>query len=60
MKYSIDYIVRIYRFEPDDPENLVGTAEIVGDNKIESFKNFDELRQILISNKIISGKGRFE
>jgi hypothetical protein len=56
MKLSIDYIIRIYRREPDRPEILVGTAEKVGGKRKVSFSNYDELWQIFSTGKKASGK----
>lgn len=43
------YIVRIYRFQKDNPRSLVGTVESVEANKREksAFSNVDELWEIL-------------
>ncbi len=42
-----DYIVRIYRFEKDEPRALVGLVEIVGKKGRLGFTNMDELWEIL-------------
>ncbi len=44
---SLDYIVRIYRFEKDKPKSIVGTVEEVGIEGKSAFTNLDELWKIL-------------
>jgi len=44
---SLDYIVRIYRFEKDKSMSIVGTVEEVGIEGKSAFTNFDELWKIL-------------
>jgi len=43
------YIVRIYRFEKDNPKSLVGVVEEVGVKGKKAFTNYDELWDILNS-----------
>lgn len=54
--FSIDYIVRIYRFEKKNPRYLVGVVEEIGVKGKKTFTNYDELWNILISSKRISQK----
>jgi hypothetical protein len=44
---SLDYIVRIYRFERDRPQSIVGVVEEVGIEGKRAFTNLDELWGIL-------------
>ena len=41
------YIVRIYRFEDENPFNLVGVVEEVGVEGRKGFTNYEELWSIL-------------
>ena len=41
------YIVRMYRRDADNPENLVGLVETVGEEAKRPFHNFGELMAIL-------------
>ena len=45
----VDYIVRIYRYQKDNPRKLVGTVEEVGAEGKKAFISFDELWKILNS-----------
>jgi hypothetical protein len=45
-----DFIIRIYRFEKDNPRNLVGLVEIVGQKGRMGFTTMDELWEILNSS----------
>ena len=48
MKTCLDnYIVRIYRLEPDKPRALVGVVEEVGAKGKKAFTNLDELWEII-------------
>lgn len=50
--FSIDnYIVRIYRYDRDNPRRLVGVVEQVGFEGKKAFHNLDELWTILSSAK---------
>ncbi len=42
-----NYIVRIYRFEKNNPRNLVGVVEEAGFEERKAFTNLDELWNIL-------------
>jgi hypothetical protein len=42
-----DYIVRIYRRDPQDSRMVVGTVEQVGEKVKMGFKDFEELRLIM-------------
>jgi hypothetical protein len=44
---SLDYIVRIYRFEKGKSISIVGTVEEVGIEGKSAFTNLDELWKIL-------------
>jgi len=44
-----NYIVRIYRRNHDKPVEISGIVEFVEAEKKQSFKNMDELSQILCS-----------
>jgi hypothetical protein len=44
------FIIRLYRFEKDNPRNLVGLVEIVGKKGRMAFTNMDELWDILNSS----------
>ena len=52
-----DFIVRIYRFEKDNPKSLVGLVEKVGRSGRKGFTNLDELWEIL--NLSMAGKAHF-
>ena len=41
------YIVRIYRFEDENPFHLTGVVEEVGKEGKKSFTNYEELWRIL-------------
>jgi hypothetical protein len=49
--FSIDYIVRIYRFDKKNPRRLVGVVEEVGGKGKKAFTNYDELWDIIISSR---------
>jgi len=52
----VDYIVRIYRYEKNNPRRLVGTVEEVGVDEKKAFLNLDELWKILNrSDPTVSG-----
>jgi hypothetical protein len=44
------FIIRLYRFEKDNPRALVGIVEIVGKKGRMAFTNMDELWDILNSS----------
>jgi len=44
---SMDYIVRIYRCEKDNPRELVGVVEEVGAEGKKAFNSLEELWGIL-------------
>ncbi|KAF0219540.1 MAG: hypothetical protein FD174_2000 [Geobacteraceae bacterium] len=46
-----DYIVRIYRYEKNNPKRLVGLVEVVGIEEKRGFTNFEELWGILNSQQ---------
>ena len=54
--FSVDYIVRIYRFDKKNPRHLVGVVEEIGVTGKKAFTNYDELWDILISSKSIIQK----
>jgi hypothetical protein len=45
-----NFIIRLYRFEKDNPRNLVGVVEVVGKKGRIAFTNMDELWEILNSS----------
>lgn len=45
-----DFIVRLYRFEKDNPRGLVGLVEIVGRKGRLAFTSMEELWEILNSS----------
>jgi hypothetical protein len=45
-----NFIIRLYRFEKDNPRNLVGLVEIVGKKGRVGFTSLDELWEILNSS----------
>jgi hypothetical protein len=49
---SMDYIVRVYRYQKDKPQKLVGVVEEVGAEEKKAFSNLDELWNILNCSKI--------
>ena len=42
-----DFIIRIYRFEKDNPREFVGLVEKVGENERIGFTTMDQLWQII-------------
>ncbi len=48
-----NYIVRVYRRDSKNPDQIVGLVELVEAEEKKSFANYDELREIL---GITSGK----
>ncbi|NWG04638.1 MAG: hypothetical protein HXY44_17435 [Syntrophaceae bacterium] len=54
--FSTNYVLRIYRFDKNNPRQLVGVVEEVGIKGKKAFTNYDELWDILISSKSISQK----
>lgn len=42
-----NYVIRIYRFEENNPRALVGLVEEVGQKGKKGFTNYDELWEIL-------------
>jgi predicted transcriptional regulator YdeE len=47
---SSNYIVRIYRFEEENPKSLVGVVEEVGVDGNRAFRDIEELWEILRSS----------
>ena len=45
------FIVRIYRSSPDKPDLLLGEVEEVGEKRLRSFKNLEELWAIVNPRK---------
>jgi hypothetical protein len=54
--FSVDYIVRIYRFDKKNPRPMVGVVEEIGIKGKKAFANYDELWDILISSKSMTQK----
>jgi hypothetical protein len=48
-----NYIVRIYRYEKDKPQKLMGIVEKVGEEGKKAFTNIDELWEILNAPRIM-------
>ncbi len=42
-----NYIIRVYRYQKDNPQKFVGTVEKVGLKAKLSFTNYEELWEIL-------------
>ncbi|MDI6763475.1 MAG: hypothetical protein QME83_10655 [Thermodesulfobacteriota bacterium] len=53
-----NYIVRIYRFQKNNPTNLVGVVEEVGQKGKKAFTNLNELWDILSSSKEMRNQER--
>jgi hypothetical protein len=49
-----NYIVRIYRYEKDKPQKLMGIVETVGEEGKKAFTHVDELWEILNSSRRLS------
>jgi hypothetical protein len=47
----INYIVRIYRFQKNNPRSLVGIVEETGVKGRKAFTGYDELWEILNTNQ---------
>ena len=45
-----NFLLRIYRIEKDNPRNLVGLVEKIGEKKRMGFASLDELWEILNSS----------
>jgi uncharacterized protein affecting Mg2+/Co2+ transport len=45
------YIVRVYRYTPDNPSAVVGVVETIGNQGRQAFTNLDELWEILNEKK---------
>ncbi len=41
------YVIRIYRRNSEDPQQVVGLVEIISSEEKKAFRTFDELREIL-------------
>ena len=54
--FSANYVVRVYRFEKDNPRTLIGVVEEVGVKGKKAFTNYDELWDILLSSKSVRQK----
>ena len=52
--FSVDYIVRIYRFDKKNPRHLVGVVEEIGTKGKKAFTNYDELWEILSLRKALA------
>jgi hypothetical protein len=53
-----NYLLRIYRIEKDNPRNLVGLVEKIGDKKRMGFASLDELWEILNSSVAMNSQLR--
>ena len=49
-----NYVVRIYRRNRGNPQNLVGIVEIVANQEEKPFANFEELQSILSTVEKVS------
>ena len=49
-----NYIVRIYRYEKDKPQKLMGIVETVGEEGKKAFTRVDELWEILNAPRRLS------
>jgi len=56
--FSLDFVVRIYRYDKKNPRHLVGVVEEVGVKGKKAFSNYDELWDILISSKSKKRNGK--
>lgn len=45
------YIVRVYRYTPDNPRAIIGVVETIGNQGRQAFTNLDELWEILNEKK---------
>lgn len=53
----VNYILRIYRFQKEEPVKLIGVVEEVGAKKgKKAFTNLKELWEILISSEELKDK----
>jgi hypothetical protein len=55
-----NYIVRIYRFDRENPRRIVGFVEEVGGKGKKAFTNYDELWDILSGSNSIKRQGKKE
>jgi hypothetical protein len=46
-----NYIIRIYQRNDKDAEQVAGQVEVVGQEKVQVFHNFEELKVILSTHK---------
>lgn len=54
----VNYILRIYRFQKEEPVKLIGVVEEVGARRKKAFTNLNELWEILSSSEELKDKGR--
>lgn len=54
--FSANYVVRIYRFDENNPRHLVGVVEEVGIKGKKAFTNYDELWEILNITKSVKSR----
>ncbi len=52
-----NFIVRIYRYERDKPNKLMGIVEKVGEEGKKAFTHIDELWEILNRSRPVSKHG---
>jgi hypothetical protein len=50
------YVVRIYRRKCGGPQDLVGLVELVDCDKEKAFTSYEELRAILNSKQVATGR----
>ena len=48
------YILRLYRKGDGDKDKIAGLLEEVGKGALSSFRSFEELRQLLLSEKVMA------
>ena len=52
----VNYILRIYRFQAEEPVKLIGVVEEVGTKRKKAFTNLDQLWEILNSSEGLKDK----
>ncbi len=52
-----NFVVRIYRYEKDKPNKLMGIVERVGEEGKKAFTHIDELWEILNESEPVSKHG---
>jgi hypothetical protein len=52
------YVIHIYRREPGDPKGIIGTVEVAGEGKAYTFRNLQEVCDILTATPRKRGRTR--